>query len=239
MSKIKRFCIAFGLVLVFAVLVILIKPNLLFEPDAAAAVPPTERTAANSSVTEDRAEYTNNTEPPPAETYAEPLTDALIEIPAAEPPESLTEPQIESETEPQTEPQTEPETERQTEPETEQQTEPATELSIDRTPPSITVTVNNINISEDVTADIQEEQVINISASHSSGISEIQYTAGDEAAKIVQNSTASFWFTGAGFVDVKISAAAANGTVSEIHVYKLNIIAKPPPPPTEPPPPPP
>jgi uncharacterized protein YkwD len=104
---------------------------------------------------------------------------------------------------------------------------PATEPPVDRTPPVVTVSVNNTVLLPGSVSDIQEEQGIFISASHSSGISEIQYAADDGAIDIVRGSALDLRFSGSGRVDIKISAKATNGTVSAASTYTFNIMPKP------------
>ena len=102
-------------------------------------------------------------------------------------------------------------------------------LPPDRTPPVITLVINGAVISPDSVAEVREEQNITISASHSSGISEIQYISGAEDAKKFAGDSTALWYNGTGTVELKVSAAAVNGTVSDFVTYTLKVTPKPPP----------
>jgi lysophospholipase L1-like esterase len=87
--------------------------------------------------------------------------------------------------------------------------------------------INGANIPENSVTEVQEEQIISISASHSSGIAEIQYISGDESARKIPGGSTSLWYAGSGTVALQVSATAVNGASSGFSTYILNITPKP------------
>jgi hypothetical protein len=103
----------------------------------------------------------------------------------------------------------------------------------------VTVRVGGVNYTAGTTITLEEAQTIRISATHSSGISEVTYTAGNGSTERFPGDSTELSFTGTGRVDLSVTATAINGTASAVTIHTLNITPKPTQPPTTQPPPPP
>jgi glycerophosphoryl diester phosphodiesterase len=106
---------------------------------------------------------------------------------------------------------------------------------IDITLPVITVAVNGVNIPAGSSTSVEEGQRVNISAAHSSGISEIRYRSGSEATQRVNGGSTSIWYDGTGTITLRVWATAENGTATAAAlIYTINVTPKPTEAPTEP-----